>query len=118
MSTPVTQVVQAGGTARRVAVEGYTVAGKTGTANKLENGVYVDKFVASFIGITPAAQPRIIVAVMIDDPTKISHFGGTVAGPVFNEVAAAALRLYGVHPDAPEAGPTVANGTLVRGIVQ
>lgn len=113
-----TQVVQAGGTARRVAVEGYTVAGKTGTANKLENGVYVDKFVASFIGITPAAQPRIIVAVMIDDPTKISHFGGTVAGPVFNEVAAAALRLYGVHPDAPEAGPTAANGTLVRGIVQ
>lgn len=114
-----TQVVQAGGTARRVAIDGYTVAGKTGTANKLENGVYVDKFVASFIGITPAAQPRLIVAVMIDDPTKISHFGGTVAGPVFNEVAAAALRLYGVHPDASTSQfPSAAKGTLVRGIVQ
>lgn len=95
--------VAAGGTARRVSVEGYTVAGKTGTANKIENGEYVNKYVASFVGMAPAGQPRIIVAVMIDEPTRGSHYGGTVAGPVFNEVAAGALRLIGVHPDDPHA---------------
>ena len=69
--------VAAGGTARRVSVEGYTVAGKTGTANKIENGEYVNKYVASFVGMAPAGQPRIIVAVMIDEPTRGSHYGGT-----------------------------------------
>ena len=72
--------VAAGGTARRVSVEGYTVAGKTGTANKIENREYVNKYVASFVGMAPAGQPRIIVAVMIDEPTRGSHYGGTVAG--------------------------------------
>ena len=106
--------VAAGGTARRVSVEGYTVAGKTGTANKIENGEYVNKYVASFVGMAPAGQPRIIVAVMIDEPTKGSHYGGTVAGPVFNEVAAGALRLIGVHPDDPHA--VSGTGIFVKGI--
>ena len=106
--------VAAGGTARRVSVEGYTVAGKTGTANKIENGEYVNKYVASFVGMAPAGQPRIIVAVMIDEPTRGSHYGGTVAGPVFNEVAAGALRLIGVHPDDPHA--VSGTGIFVKGI--
>ena len=105
--------VAAGGTARRVSVEGYTVAGKTGTANKIENGEYVNKYVASFVGMAPAGQPRIIVAVMIDEPTRGSHYGGTVAGPVFNEVAAGALRLIGVHPDDPHA--VSGTGIFVKG---
>ena len=106
--------VAAGGTARRVSVEGYTVAGKTGTANKIENGEYVNKYVASFVGMAPAGQPRIIVAVMIDEPTRGSHYGGTVAGPVFNEVAAGALRLIGVHPDDPH--DVSGTGIFVKGI--
>lgn len=106
--------VAAGGTARRVSVEGYTVAGKTGTANKIENGEYVNKYVASFVGMAPAGQPRIIVAVMIDEPTRGSHYGGTVAGPVFNEVAAGALCLIGVHPDDPHA--VSGTGIFVKGI--
>ena len=114
MRAMMTQTVQAGGTARRVSVEGYTIAGKTGTANKIENGEYVDKYVASFVGMAPAGQPRIIVAVMIDEPTRGSHYGGTVAAPVFNEVATGALQLIGVHPDALNFG--AAPGILVRGL--
>lgn len=71
-------------------MQGYTVAGKTGTANKIENGQYVDKYVASFVGMAPAGQPRLIVAVMIDEPTRGSYYGGAVAAPVFNEVTAGA----------------------------
>ena len=106
--------VLSGGTARHVSVEGYTVAGKTGTANKIENGEYVNKYVASFVGMAPASQPRIIVAVMIDEPTQGSHYGGTVAGPVFNEVAAGALRLIGVHPDDPNV--VSGSGIFVKGM--
>lgn len=112
MRAMMAETVQAG-TARRVNVQGYTVAGKTGTANKLENGQYVDKYVASFVGMAPASQPRLIVAVMIDEPTRGSYYGGAVAAPVFNEVTAGALRLIGVHPDA--AGFGAAPGILVRG---
>lgn len=112
MRAMMAETVQAG-TARRVNVQGYTVAGKTGTANKIENGQYVDKYVASFLGMAPAGQPRLIVAVMIDEPTRGSYYGGAVAAPVFNEVTAGALRLIGVHPDA--AGFGAAPGILVRG---
>ena len=114
MRSMMTQTGQAGGTARRVSVEGYTIAGKTGTANKIENGEYVDKYVASFVGMAPAGQPRIIVAVMVDEPTAGSHYGGTVAAPVFNEVTASALQLIGVHPDALNFG--AAPGILVKGL--
>ncbi len=114
MRAMMTQTVQAGGTARRVSVQGYTIAGKTGTANKIENGEYVDKYVASFVGMAPAGQPRIIVAVMVDEPTQGSHYGGTVAAPVFNEVTASALQLIGVHPDAMGFG--AAPGILVKGL--
>lgn len=93
--------VRRGGTASRVKVEGYTVAGKTGTAMKPKNGVYTRDVVADFVGIVPATQPRFIVAVMIDEP-KRGRFGGTVAGPVFSEIAEGALRTLLVQPDDKE----------------
>lgn len=98
------KTVLRGGTASRVKVEGYTVAGKTGTANKVKNGRYTKDTVASFVGIVPAVNPRFIVAVMIDEPTKGSRYGGTVAGPVFSEVAAGALRTLMVTPDEAASG--------------
>ncbi|MBB5192206.1 cell division protein FtsI (penicillin-binding protein 3) [Silvimonas terrae] len=94
-------VVQPGGTGVAARVVGYRVAGKTGTSHKLENGQYVNKYVASFIGMAPASDPRLIIAVMIDDPQGGKHFGGSVAGPVFSNVMAGSLRLLGVPPDAP-----------------
>lgn len=91
--------VKRGGTASNVKIDGYTVAAKTGTANKVKNGRYVNDVVASIVGIVPATQPRFIVAVMIDEPKRGSHFGGRAAGPVFNTVASGALRTLMVPPD-------------------
>ncbi len=90
--------VKKGGTASNVNVAGYSVAGKTGTANKVKNGQYTRDVVASFVGIVPATQPRFIVAVMVDEPKK-GRYGGLVAAPVFNEVAQGALRTLMVSPD-------------------
>ncbi|MDR2015052.1 MAG: penicillin-binding protein 2 [Azoarcus sp.] len=94
-------VVSPGGTAVRAQVSGYRVAGKTGTANKVEDGRYVNKYVSSFIGLAPVSNPRLIVAVMIDDPSVDQHFGGMVAAPVFSQVTEGALRALGVAPDMP-----------------
>jgi cell division protein FtsI (penicillin-binding protein 3) len=94
--------VQPGGTAPRAQVTGYRVAGKTGTAHKLEGRSYAsDKFVSSFIGFGPASAPRLVVAVMLDEPSAGQHYGGAVAAPVFSAVMADALRALGVPPDAP-----------------
>jgi len=93
-------VVGPGGTAPLAQVRGYRVAGKTGTAHKLENGHYVNKYVASFVGLAPASNPRIIIAVMIDEPGAGKHFGGLVAAPIFASVAASALSSLNVPPDA------------------
>ena len=93
-------VVGPGGTAPQAQVRGYRVAGKTGTAHKLENGHYVNKYVASFVGLAPASDPRLIIAVMIDEPSAGKHFGGLVAAPVFSNVATSALRSLNVSPDA------------------
>jgi cell division protein FtsI (penicillin-binding protein 3) len=90
-----------GGTAPRAQVPGYRVAGKTGTAYKLVGGQYVQKYVASFVGFAPVSDPRIIVAVMIDEPSNGVHYGGDVAAPVFSAVAANALRALNVAPDSP-----------------
>jgi len=95
-------VVQPGGTAPRAQVMGYRVAGKTGTAHKQENGHYLEnRYVASFVGFAPASDPRLIVAVMIDEPSNGQYYGGIVAAPVFSRVMAGALRLLSVTPDAP-----------------
>ncbi len=93
--------VQPGGTAPKAHIPGYRVAGKTGTAHKLEGGTYANKYVASFVGFAPASEPRLIVAVMIDEPSNGKHFGGDVAAPVFAQVMAGSLRTLGVAPDAP-----------------
>ena len=92
---------QPGGTAPKAQVAGYRVAGKTGTARKLEGRAYTAKYVASFVGFAPASDPRLIVAVMLDEPSGGSYYGGDVAGPVFSDVTGAALRLLGVPTDAP-----------------
>ena len=93
---------QPGGTAPRARIMGYRVAGKTGTAHKQVNGAYVpDKYRSSFVGFAPASRPRLVIAVMIDEPSAGQHFGGVVAAPVFANVMAGALRILGVAPDAP-----------------
>jgi cell division protein FtsI (penicillin-binding protein 3) len=93
-------VVGPEGTAPKAQVPGYRVAGKTGTAYKIVGGRYANKYVASFVGFAPVSNPRIIVAVMVDEPTNGQHFGGDVAAPVFSSVAANALRALNVTPDS------------------
>jgi cell division protein FtsI (penicillin-binding protein 3) len=95
-------VVQPGGTATKAAIPGYRVAGKTGTAHKLEGGHYAERrYIASFVGFAPASDPRLIVAVMVDEPSAGKYYGGEVAAPVFARVMSGALRTLGVAPDAP-----------------
>ncbi|MGI8972847.1 MAG: peptidoglycan D,D-transpeptidase FtsI family protein [Gaiella sp.] len=89
------------GTGTEAAIPGYTVAGKTGTANKAENGRYVAKYVASFVGLVPAEKPRLAVLVMVDEP-KGQIFGGVVAAPIFRDISRFALQYLEVPPDAPE----------------
>ena len=93
--------VQPEGTAPKARVVGYRVGGKTGTAYKVEGGVYAKKYVASFVGMAPMSDPRLIVAVMIDEPSGGAHYGGDVAGPAFSQITGGALRTLGVPPDAP-----------------
>jgi cell division protein FtsI (penicillin-binding protein 3) len=95
-------VVQPGGTALRAQVLGYRVAGKTGTAHKLgAHGYEAEKYVASFVGMAPASNPRFIIAVMIDEPSNGAYYGGTVAAPVFSTIMTDTLRLFAVPQDAP-----------------
>jgi cell division protein FtsI (penicillin-binding protein 3) len=94
-------VVLPGGTAPKAQVAGYRVAGKTGTAHKLEGRAYVDKYVSSFVGFAPASNPRLVIAVMIDEPGGAQYYGGAVAAPVFSSIMGAALHLLGVPADAP-----------------
>ena len=93
--------VQPGGTAPKAQVPGYRVAGKTGTAHKLEGRGYTNKYISSFVGFAPVSQPRLVVAVMLDEPSAGQHYGGAVAAPVFSAVTGAALRMLGVPTDAP-----------------
>ncbi len=91
-------VTQPGGTAKEAAPEGFTVAGKTGTAQKLVGHLYShSKFNALFIGLIPADKPVLAIAVIIDEP-KGAIFGGVVAAPVFREIAAQSMRVMGYYP--------------------
>ncbi|HAW44767.1 MAG TPA: cell division protein [Sutterella sp.] len=92
--------VLAGGTASRLKIDGYTNAGKTGTAYKVKNGAY-DKnvYVGSFVGIAPMTRPRIVTAVMIDEPKRDGHVGGVVATPVYKEIVERALNVLNVPSD-------------------
>jgi cell division protein FtsI (penicillin-binding protein 3) len=91
-------VLAPGGTASEVSVSGYTLAGKTGTAEVAENGTYSEtKYVASFIGFAPAQDPRLLVAVIVDQPQG-EIYGGSVAAPAFGDIAGFALPYLGVPP--------------------
>ena len=92
-------VLAPGGTASEVSVPGYTLAGKTGTAEVAENGTYSEtKFVASFIGFAPARDPKLLAAVIVDQPQG-EYYGGSVAAPAFGSIAAFALPYLGVAPE-------------------
>jgi cell division protein FtsI/penicillin-binding protein 2 len=93
-------VLAPGGTASEVSVPGYTLAGKTGTAQKVVDGTYSDsQFVASFVGFAPAQNPKLLVAVVVDTPSQGSYYGGTVAAPAFGEIAKFALPYLGIEGD-------------------
>jgi len=95
-----TAVVQDDATGKNAAVDGYNVAGKTGTAYKLKNGRYSkDHLIVSFIGLAPATNPRLVVAVMIDEPKVKKASGGRLAAPLFAKIMTNALRIMDIAPD-------------------
>jgi cell division protein FtsI (penicillin-binding protein 3) len=99
-------VAQPGGTATQARINGYRVAGKTGTAHKLEGKGYAkNRYLSTFVGYAPASDPRFVIAVMLDEPSAGQYFGGAVAAPVFSRVMAGALRMLNVPHDAPPANP-------------
>ena len=88
--------------AKLARVQGYRVAGKSGTARKIINGQYSrTKYRGSFVGLAPVSDPRIVVAVSIDEPSAGGYYGGRVAAPVFSDIVSSTLRRLGVRPDAP-----------------
>lgn len=89
-----------GGTGPQAQTMGYSVGGKSGTARKQEGKGYAsDKYRSFFVGIAPIDQPRIVVAVMVDEPNNGIYYGGAVAGPVFSQTVQQSLRVMGVQPD-------------------
>ncbi len=95
-------VLAPGGTASEVSIPGYQLAGKTGTASKVdrETGQYSEtQFVASFVGFAPARDPQLLCAVMVDEPQTGSIYGGTVAAPAFGQIMAFALPYLGIPPE-------------------
>jgi len=93
-------VVQEGGSGLRAAVRGYRVAGKTGTAHKAARGGYADdRYLSLFAGMAPVSAPRLVLVVVIDEPSRGHHFGGQVAAPVFANVMEGSLRILNIPPD-------------------
>ena len=97
--TMIEQVVKKDGTAYKARVEGYRVAGKTGTVKKVKNGAYSNEYLSVFVGLAPASDPKLIIAVMVDSPHGGQYYGGLVAAPIFSKVMGGALRVLGVAPD-------------------
>ena len=94
-----TTVTEKGGTGVLAAIDGYAVAGKSGTARKLVNGHYSsNSHMAMFAGYAPADQPRLIVAVSINNPQENGYYGGSVAAPAFKLIMTSALSILGVMP--------------------
>lgn len=103
MSRMLESVVQPGGTGLQARVNGYRVAGKTGTAHKLLEGMkgYAkNRYISTFVGYAPVSNPRLVVAVMVDEPSAGQYFGGAVAAPLFSQVMSGALRQLNVPHDA------------------
>ncbi len=105
-------VVSEKGTAQRAAIQGYRVAGKTGTAKKAngKRGYGGGRYQSVFAGMAPAGNPRLVMVVMIDEPRGRSYYGGIVAAPVFAKVMEGALRLFNVPPDDPQPSMLLAGG--------
>jgi cell division protein FtsI (penicillin-binding protein 3) len=99
MRTMLETVTEPGGTAIKAQAEGFRVGGKTGTAHKLVGKDYGNKYRAYFAGLAPISAPRIVVAVMIDEPTVGGHYGGEVAAPVFSTIVSETLNTLNVLPD-------------------
>jgi cell division protein FtsI (penicillin-binding protein 3) len=99
MRTMLETVTEPGGTAIKAQAEGFRVGGKTGTAHKLVGKGYGNKYRAYFAGLAPISAPRIVVAVMIDEPTNGSYYGGDVAAPVFSTIVSETLNTLNVLPD-------------------
>ncbi|MEI6228253.1 MAG: penicillin-binding protein 2 [Methylophilaceae bacterium] len=113
MKNMLEMVVLPGGTALKAQVLGYRIAGKTGTTHKLgPHGYEKNKYVASFVGIAPASNPRLIMAVMIDEPNIANdqYYGGVAAAPVFSAVMADTLRLLAIPQDAPYRNVVIPSG--------
>ncbi len=101
-------VLKKDGTAYQARVDGYRVAGKTGTVKKAMAGGYTeDRYLAVFVGLAPASDPRFVIAVMVDEPSAGKYYGGLVAGPIFAKAMAGALRAYGVEPDQEDTMPVL-----------
>ncbi|PPD33447.1 MAG: cell division protein [Methylomonas sp.] len=100
-------VISKEGTAYQARVEGYRVAGKTGTVKKAaaSGGYTSDKYLSVFVGMAPASNPRFVIAVVVDEPTTGQYYGGLVAAPAFSRVMAGILRIYGVEPDGMDTMP-------------
>ena len=130
--TAIMEAVVTDGTGSKSQIAGYTVAGKTGTASKVVNGRYsTSDYNVSFVGFVPSRQPQFTIVVVVDSPHKQPPYGGTVAAPIFQRIANAALRQYGIvpsvnapppllvarHPQAPEqaASMTLPGGSLSNG---
>lgn len=94
------KVVSDDGTGKEAKIEGYTVGGKTGTANKIDpnTGQYTETYIASFVGYAPATKPGVVVAVMVDEPAAGSFYGGDVAAPAFEQITEFALRQLRISP--------------------
>ncbi|KAB1442141.1 penicillin-binding transpeptidase domain-containing protein [Pseudodesulfovibrio senegalensis] len=107
------EVVEMDGTGRKARIQGLTVAGKTGTAQKAVRGGYGDKYLASFVGLVPGDDPEYLVICMVDEPTK-NDYGGTVAAPVVRSVMVDTLAYKGQLPDA--AGEAMAEELAVASI--
>ena len=88
------------GTGKAAQIAGYRIAGKTGTARIAGSGGYEEnRHIASFVGIAPVSDPKLIAVVVINEPSKKSYYGAAVAGPLFNEVMSASLRILNIPPD-------------------
>jgi cell division protein FtsI (penicillin-binding protein 3) len=89
------------GTAKKAQIRGYTIAGKTGTVQKIMGREYSQRYRGLFVGMVPASDPRLVALVVIDEPSGPLHQGGDVAAPVFSSIMTGALRLLSVMPDDP-----------------
>lgn len=104
-------VGSARGTGHKASIVGYRVAGKTGTSRMAApGGYYTDRHIGSFVGIAPVSDPRVIIAVVMQDPQGSSYYGGAIAAPVFSEVLTEVMRILDVPPDKP-------NDNMIRSTV-